>query len=110
MKKMRMAVACIDKDSTASTSEMLSRPGPLLHAPEHNFREQNMTLALYELQLKHLIWRGRPFGETEKRIERVPKPAAEQAHPAHVHAASALRQRQPLEQTGRFSSVTKATT
>jgi len=51
-----------------------------------------MTLAQYERHLKHLIWRGRPFGEIEERIERVPKPAAEQAHPAHVRAASALRQ------------------
>ena len=68
-----------------------------------------MTLAQYERQLKHLIWRGRPVGETDERIERVPKPAAEQAHPAHVRAASALRQRQPLKRTGRFSPVTKAT-
>ena len=31
-----------------------------------------MTLAEHERQLKHLIWRGRPFAEIEERIERAP--------------------------------------
>lgn len=68
-----------------------------------------MTLEQYERRLKHLIWRGRLVGEIDERIERVPKPAAEQAHPAHVHAASTLRHRQPLKRNGRFCPVTRAT-
>jgi hypothetical protein len=50
----------------------LRRDDGRVPAPKRAPKMPDTTFAEYERQLKHLIWRGRPFAKVEERIDRIP--------------------------------------